>query len=89
MRAMKARILKAGTLSVHSQEFRQRTQILSIQEVHFPCFNCFLWLLPESVDHSHLDEEGEKDNATSEIFILVTFQGVNFFRHLYKILLDM
>ena len=47
-------------LSVHSQEFWQRTQILSTQEVHFPCSSCFSWLLPQSVDHSHLDEEGEK-----------------------------
>ena len=46
------------TLSVHSREFWQRTQILSTGGTFFMLY--FGWLLPGSVDHSHLDEEGEK-----------------------------
>lgn len=59
VRAMKVGILTARKLSIHSWEFWRGTQVLSTQGVHFSLFNCFLWLLPENGDHSHLDEEGE------------------------------
>lgn len=44
----------------------------------FSSSNCFLWLLPENVDCSHLDEKGEKANAASENFIIVAFLGISF-----------
>lgn len=56
---MKARIPKAGHCQFTVENSGKEPKSYQ-QEVHFSCFNCFSWLLPGSVDHSHLDEEGEK-----------------------------